>query len=318
MVRAPCCDENSGLIKKGPWTPEEDEKLLDYVQLHGHGSWRALPKRAGLNRCGKSCRLRWTNYLRPDIKRGKYSDEEEQIIINLHSVLGNKWSKIASHLPGRTDNEIKNHWNTHLRKKLLQRGIDPQTHKPISDLNLLANLAHLLYASNLTNLMNPWDNNNAFRQHSDATTQLVKIQLLQTMMQVINTTTPLPNIAQTQTSLSGHYNNNNTTIPQQAPLEFPNLDVNVNSQQQFNDFADIDKAIAWFGDGFQPQVVGANCNNMNSDCHTQSSESALPSINQVESKIGPTYASSQSPTSNIFEAWEKFLDDEGHSWEDIL
>ena len=86
--------DESGL-KKGPWTPEEDKILVDYIQQHGHGSWRALPKLAGLNRCGKSCRLRWTNYLRPDIKRGKFSEEEEQIIINLHGVLGNKYANIC-------------------------------------------------------------------------------------------------------------------------------------------------------------------------------------------------------------------------------
>lgn len=88
MGRSPCCDETG--LKKGPWTPEEDQKLTDYIHSNGHGSWRALPKLAGLNRCGKSCRLRWTNYLRPDIKRGKFTEEEEQIIINLHQVLGNK------------------------------------------------------------------------------------------------------------------------------------------------------------------------------------------------------------------------------------
>jgi len=88
MGRAPCSDESG--LKKGPWTPEEDNILVDFIQKHGHGSWRALPKLAGLNRCGKSCRLRWTNYLRPDIKRGKFSEEEQQLIINLHAVLGNK------------------------------------------------------------------------------------------------------------------------------------------------------------------------------------------------------------------------------------
>ncbi|KAH1249847.1 Transcription factor MYB93 [Glycine max] len=88
MGRSPCCNENG--LKKGPWTPEEDQKLVQHIQKHGHGSWRALPKQAGLNRCGKSCRLRWTNYLRPDIKRGKFSQEEEQTILNLHSILGNK------------------------------------------------------------------------------------------------------------------------------------------------------------------------------------------------------------------------------------
>lgn len=89
MARPPSGNDENG-VKKGPWTPEEDRILIDYIQKHGHGSWRALPNLAGLNRCGKSCRLRWTNYLRPDIKRGKFSDEEEQTIINLHAVLGNK------------------------------------------------------------------------------------------------------------------------------------------------------------------------------------------------------------------------------------
>ncbi|XVE51237.1 hypothetical protein DITRI_Ditri02bG0023800 [Diplodiscus trichospermus] len=132
MGRAPCCDKNG--LKKGPWTPEEDQKLTDYIQKHGYGNWRTLPKNAGLQRCGKSCRLRWTNYLRPDIKRGRFSFEEEETIIQLHSILGNKWSAIAARLPGRTDNEIKNYWNTHIRKRLLRMGIDPVTHSPRLDL----------------------------------------------------------------------------------------------------------------------------------------------------------------------------------------
>ncbi|CAN1259241.1 Transcription factor MYB39 [Linum perenne] len=121
MVRPPCCGEDQDeKVKKGPWTAEEDEKLVDFITNNGHTNWKSLPKLAGLNRCGKSCRLRWTNYLRPDIKRGKFSEDEERLIINLHSVLGNKWSRIATHMPGRTDNEIKNYYNTHIRKKLLQ------------------------------------------------------------------------------------------------------------------------------------------------------------------------------------------------------
>ncbi|URE10922.1 Myb-like DNA-binding domain [Musa troglodytarum] len=93
-----------------------------------------LDVRTGLARCGKSCRLRWTNYLRPDIKRGRFSFEEEETIIQLHSLLGNKWSAIAARLPGRTDNEIKNYWNTHIRKRLLGMGIDPVTHTHRLDL----------------------------------------------------------------------------------------------------------------------------------------------------------------------------------------
>ncbi|KAM3706767.1 hypothetical protein ACB098_03G175100 [Castanea mollissima] len=131
MGRSPCCEKVG--LKKGPWTPEEDQKLLAYIEEHGHRSWRALPAKAGLQRCGKSCRLRWTNYLRPDIKRGKFSSQEEQTIIQLHALLGNRWSAIATHLPKRTDNEIKNYWNTHLKKRLTKMGIDPVTHKPKTD-----------------------------------------------------------------------------------------------------------------------------------------------------------------------------------------
>ncbi|XP_077242122.1 transcription factor MYB102-like [Tasmannia lanceolata] len=144
MGRAPCCDKNG--LKKGPWTPEEDQKLIDYIQKYGSGSWRTLPKNAGLSRCGKSCRLRWTNYLRPDIKRGRFSFEEEETIIQLHSILGNKWSAIAARLPGRTDNEIKNYWNTHIRKRLLRMGIDPVTHSRRLDfLDLSSILSSSLY-----------------------------------------------------------------------------------------------------------------------------------------------------------------------------
>ncbi|XP_030973699.1 transcription factor MYB4-like [Quercus lobata] len=125
MVRAPCCEKMG--LKKGPWTPQEDQILISYIQKYGHGNWRALPKQAGLLRCGKSCRLRWTNYLRPDIKRGNFSKEEEETIIKLHEMLGNRWSAIAARLPGRTDNEIKNVWHTHLKKRLKQNQANPET-----------------------------------------------------------------------------------------------------------------------------------------------------------------------------------------------
>ncbi|CAL4901993.1 unnamed protein product [Urochloa decumbens] len=119
-------------LRKGLWSPEEDEKLYNHIIRHGVGCWSSVPKLAGLQRCGKSCRLRWINYLRPDLKRGSFSQQEEDLILALHEILGNRWSQIASHLPGRTDNEIKNFWNSCLKKKLRQRGIDPATHKPIA------------------------------------------------------------------------------------------------------------------------------------------------------------------------------------------
>ncbi|KAE8693228.1 Transcription factor MYB51 [Hibiscus syriacus] len=181
MGRSPCCDETTGL-KKGPWTPEEDNNLVKYIHENGHGSWRALPKLAGLNRCGKSCRLRWTNYLRPDIKRGKFSQEEEQTILNLHSVLGNKWSAIASHLPGRTDNEIKNFWNTHLKKKLIQMGIDPMTHRPRTD--MISSLPYLIALANLKELMDQhsWEEQ-ALKLQAEVV-QMAKLQSLQYLLQL--------------------------------------------------------------------------------------------------------------------------------------
>ncbi|XP_010261929.1 PREDICTED: myb-related protein Myb4 [Nelumbo nucifera] len=116
MGRSPCCAKEG--LNRGAWTALEDKILTDYIKVHGEGRWRNLPKKAGLKRCGKSCRLRWLNYLRPDIKRGNITRDEEDLIVRLHRLLGNRWSLIAGRLPGRTDNEIKNYWNTNLGKKV--------------------------------------------------------------------------------------------------------------------------------------------------------------------------------------------------------
>ncbi|CAN4080543.1 unnamed protein product [Withania somnifera] len=109
---------NKGKLRKGLWSPEEDERLMNYMLTNGQGCWSDIARNAGLQRCGKSCRLRWINYLRPDLKRGAFSPQEEELIVHLHSILGNRWSQIAASLPGRTDNEIKNFWNSTIKKRL--------------------------------------------------------------------------------------------------------------------------------------------------------------------------------------------------------
>ncbi|CAI0394025.1 unnamed protein product [Linum tenue] len=119
MGRAPCCDKAN--VKKGPWSPEEDAKLKSYIDQYGTGCFEFFCLVLGLKRCGKSCRLRWLNYLRPNIKHGGFSEEEDNIICSLYISIGSRWSIIAAQLPGRTDNDIKNYWNTRLKKKLLGR-----------------------------------------------------------------------------------------------------------------------------------------------------------------------------------------------------
>ncbi|XP_008796017.1 transcription factor MYB61-like [Phoenix dactylifera] len=131
MGRHPCCAKQK--VRKGLWSPEEDEKLYNHITRFGIGCWSSVPKQAGLERCGKSCRLRWINYLRPGLKRGNFSPQEEDLIVSLHEILGNRWSQIAAQLPGRTDNEIKNLWNSSLKKKLKQRGINPIAHKQLRE-----------------------------------------------------------------------------------------------------------------------------------------------------------------------------------------
>ncbi|XP_077220198.1 MYB-like transcription factor 4 [Tasmannia lanceolata] len=126
-MRKPCCEKQD--TNKGAWSKQEDQKLIDYIRAHGEGCWRSLPQATGLLRSGKSCRLRWINYLRPDLKRGNFAKDEEDLIIKLHALLGNRWSLIAGRLPGRTDNEVKNYWNSHLRRKLISMGIDPKNHR---------------------------------------------------------------------------------------------------------------------------------------------------------------------------------------------
>nr|URY18783.1 MYB protein [Zanthoxylum bungeanum] len=313
--------ETQNSIKKGPWTQEEDQKLIDHIQKHGHRSWRALPKLAGLNRCGKSCRLRWTNYLRPDIKRGKFSQEEEKLIIDLHSVLGNKWSTIATRLPGRTDNEIKNFWNTHLKKKLLQMGIDPVTHRPRTDHlnNVLANLPQLLAAAtnfsshSLMNVPNFDINTLKLLQHSDA-----KIQFLHNILQALSIDPVLGS------SLPFEGVNGNVTYG------FPTQDL---PNQILSNLLKFDASqLPHLGDYHQPTNTSSSISSQfgSSYAHITPTSSQLPALvsvssevnnNQIETKINPNDISIPSSTLTTFEVnWEDFMDDEAsHSyWKDFV
>nr|AKA59796.1 MYB8 [Scutellaria tashiroi] len=115
--------EKRAEVKRGAWTKEEDTLLRICIDKFGEGKWHKVPIRAGLNRCRKSCRLRWMNYLRPNIKRGYFTKDEVDLIQRLHKLLGNRWSLIAGRLPGRTANDVKNFWNTYINgKKMPQLG----------------------------------------------------------------------------------------------------------------------------------------------------------------------------------------------------
>ncbi|KEH22251.1 putative transcription factor MYB-HB-like family [Medicago truncatula] len=161
MDKKECSSSQDPDVRKGPWTMEEDLILINYIANHGEGVWNSLAKSAGLKRTGKSCRLRWLNYLRPDVRRGNITPEEQLLIIELHAKWGNRWSKIAKHLPGRTDNEIKNYWRTRIQKHIKQaensqsqeQGSDIQINDDNNNNQLIGS------TSQISNIAEPMDTN---------------------------------------------------------------------------------------------------------------------------------------------------------------
>uniref|UniRef100_A0A0E0MGC5 Transcription factor MYB60 n=1 Tax=Oryza punctata TaxID=4537 RepID=A0A0E0MGC5_ORYPU len=200
MGRPPCCDNGVG-VKKGPWTPEEDIILVSYIQQHGPGNWRSVPENTGLMRCSKSCRLRWTNYLRPGIKRGNFTPHEEGIIIHLQALLGNKWAAIASYLPQRTDNDIKNYWNTHLKKKVKrlqqqQSHPDHHHHHHSFQTTTSSSNAAAAVATSSPNYYNPSSSNSNSSNHLHNSHNL---ESMQPMAPSNESTTTIPKLFQFQT-----------------------------------------------------------------------------------------------------------------------
>ena len=220
-----------------------------------------------------------------------------------------RWSRIATHLPGRTDNEIKNFWNTHVKKKFLKMGLDPNTHQPRTDYNSLLNLSQILSTENLS-----------------------KIRLLQNIFQIINTGVLSQNVKGASSLLLGSHNlspfegfvNGNPILD---PVGFPNPELII--PDSHNDYKANSSTWACINEGgFRSEVLNFN-NNCSSSSYDIPIEQPLPalasfspdcSIYQMERKMNPAFASAASSPSDIFEAWGELMDDEtdGSYWKDVL
>ncbi|PIA64541.1 hypothetical protein AQUCO_00100195v1 [Aquilegia coerulea] len=260
MGRAPCCDKAN--VKRGPWSPEEDITLKNYVERYGTGgNWIALPQKAGLKRCGKSCRLRWLNYLRPDIKHGGFTEEEDTIICTLYKNIGSRWSVIASQLKGRTDNDVKNYWNTKLKKKILAGKINLTGHNNIVPSNnhiqpnsssspAMLNVSPNYLNHNFTTMPMSMDVNVKQEVSSSGMVSDVLIQY------------PLPELME---SLEfGSSSNNNQIIsssPEVSSYSVPSFDSNFSLWWPGNGIADDDRFLMDFGFGMSydlPSGAGAS------------------------------------------------------------
>ncbi|KAK4360836.1 hypothetical protein RND71_019788 [Anisodus tanguticus] len=267
-----CCSKQK--VKRGLWSPEEDEKLIRHIITHGHTCWSSVPKLAGLHRCGKSCRLRWINYLRPDLKRGCFSEQEERTIIDLHRILGNRWAQIAKHLPGRTDNEVKNFWNSCIKKKLISQGFDPNTH------NLLSRTTSTTHHQNNKKKANNYTSVFTIYETSLSSTKQVSMDMIKASLAALSTNSPHTNgVPEYQRSLSRLYEslvltstayNYKNHVPTTTNIENSNLATCIDYKNQSTsnnlssssscltptEFGIINENCMWAVTGFDPNNNG--------------------------------------------------------------
>ncbi|XP_055804762.1 transcription factor MYB46-like [Solanum dulcamara] len=267
-----CCSKQK--VKRGLWSPEEDEKLIRHITTHGHSCWSSVPKLAGLERCGKSCRLRWINYLRPDLKRGCFSEQEERTIIDVHRILGNRWAQIAKHLPGRTDNEVKNFWNSYIKKKLISQGFDPNTH----------NLLSTSHQNNKKKDNNNYTTSSVFTIETSlsslSTKELVSMDMIKASLAALSPF-PYTNMSHPQTSLSrlyGSVSNFKNRVPTMTNIGNSNLaSTNIDYQKQSTStetFGIINENCMWAVTGFESpcHVFGNGHEEMQQEAQVQLQE----------------------------------------------
>nr|WJZ68975.1 MYBSG6-3 [Gorteria diffusa] len=155
-------------LRKRAWTAQEDRLLKNCIEKYGEGKWHLVPLKAGLNRCRKSCRLRWLNYLSPNIKRGDFHEDEVDLMLRLHKLLGNRWSLIAGRIPGRTGNDVKNYWNTHIRSRSTQQKGKPNRDELPQDTTVtIIKPQPSKFSKNLNGFMMGQDQNNIAAHGND-------------------------------------------------------------------------------------------------------------------------------------------------------